>query len=118
MSKFLTTITVDNNHLYMKFSGVLDEHSTFGGDTLPAYDHMHLDLLEIGRITSKGIRLWKLWIAKLDQTKKYSFTQCSKSFIAHANLVPGMIPAWADVLSIELPYYCDICGRTFGVMIK
>ena len=107
-------MTVNGDAALIRFTGALDEGFELNGTLLAPYKSITLDLAAIGRVTSKGIREWILWVSRLDTSKSYKIIQCPRIFVTQANLVQGMIPDWMTVHSVEVPFYCENCEHSFS----
>ena len=117
MAQFAAALTENKATAQVLFSGILDETAVLEKLDLKKFTAVEIDLKNILRVTSSGLRLWRTWVSTLDQSKKYSIQSCCKTFVNQANLVAGLIPKWMDVKSVELPYFCEKCCDLFCVVI-
>jgi hypothetical protein len=70
-----------------------------------------IDLAEIQRITSYGVRDWVNWLNKLEKKgSKLVLVGCSPAIVAQFNLVADFTGR-STVKSIFLPYVCHGCDR-------
>lgn len=118
MAKFAAALTEINTTAHILFSGILDETAILEKLDLKKFAAVEIDLKNIERVTSSGLRLWRMWISTLDQSKKYSIQNCCKTFVNQANLIARLIPKWMDVKSVELPYFCEKCSDLFAIVIQ
>ena len=97
---------IDDNHL--KISGEIDEFSDFVNifDKFPK--EIWVDLKEVSRINSLGIRQW-LEAMRGCQSHVH-LMNCSESIIDAINLVPQFLGEHGRVESFEVTFICDECS--------
>jgi hypothetical protein len=99
-----------------QFCGQIDEEVVF-----PVVDNMPgevvIDLEKVSSINSVGIRAWIEWFSQFEQTH-FSFLKCPKSMVMQMNMVEGFLPEKSDVLSLEVPFYCEDCDEEKGVLFE
>lgn len=111
MSKkfFLGTNTVEDV-TFLKVSGVVDEDNTLAG-SLKKIDGrtVIVDLSEVTRINSCGVRDWVNWLNDLGaRGKRVIFVRCSPCIVNQINLVNNFVGG-GMVKSFFAPYYCPRC---------
>ncbi len=108
---FLGTHTVEDV-TFLKVSGVVDEDNTLGG-SLKRIDGrtVIVDLSEVTRINSCGVRDWVNWLNDLaSREKRVIFVRCSPCIVNQINLVNNFVGG-GMVKSFFAPYYCARCDR-------
>lgn len=89
--------------------GALDEHSRL--KELPSKiggSVVYLDLGEVDRINSCGVRDWMHMIAEMSHSARVVLTNCSPAIVAQLNFV-ARFAGDATIESILLPYVCPYC---------
>ena len=77
-----------------------------------------VDLSEVGRINSCGVRDWVNWIHALEaKGSEILLVDCSPSIVAQVNLVTNFT-GHGRIKSIYLPYYCESCNREDNVLYQ
>jgi hypothetical protein len=118
MDSFTATFTVKDASALVTMQGALDEDTDLENLNLKPYREIRFDLHGIQHINSVGARSWIHWVSNFDRSKKYSLSNCPTVFVNQANLILGIVPEWMGVESFELPYYCEHCSHSFGVMLE
>ena len=103
----------------LHIGGVIDEDnqlarslSKIEGDTAI------LDLSEVKRINSCGVRDWVNWVQTLEaRGKKLILEGCSPAVVAQINLVHNFV-GQATVKSFYAPYYCSHCDKEETVLLQ
>lgn len=97
-------------------NGVLDEKA----DLSPLYDHpftaINIDLENLRRINSYGIKVWILEIQKISKAQ-LTLQKCSMPFVDQMSLLPRFIGN-ARVKSIFLPYFCPECEKEISRCVE
>ncbi len=89
--------------------GALDEHS--GLKELPTKVNgqvVYIDLAEVERINSCGVRDWMQMIAAMSVNARVVLTNCSPAIVAQLNFV-HRFAGNAIIESILMPYVCPFC---------
>ena len=96
--------------VFVKLSGVIDEDNTLARTTQKlAGRTIVLDLAEIKRINSCGVRDWVNWLSDLHaKSKTVILARCSPCIVTQLNLVNNFVGS-AMVRSFFAPYYCAHC---------
>lgn len=104
---------------HFTISGDLDEKAKlptkqeFDGAKTLVFDFMGLRY-----ISSAGI---KAWIFLMEDVLKLGpvqihFIHCSKTVIDCVNSIEGFCPDRAQVLSFKIPYFCELCDKSFSIL--
>jgi hypothetical protein len=99
--------------------GVIDEDNGLA-DLLAQIPPLPLlvDLSEITRINSPGVRDWISWIARLEQQGiPLSFAGCTPPMVSQINLVSNFTGNGV-ILSLYLPYFCPKCDDDKRVLVE
>lgn len=101
----------------IRFVGSIDEDTNLD-EVLRSLPHvspsqlLDLDLADLERINSIGVREWILFLEKLSQLSPFQFSQVSQAFIEIANSVPTILgKKGTPVLRFAAPYHCPKCSR-------
>jgi anti-anti-sigma regulatory factor len=108
--KFNAEVTQRDDVTYIKLSGVIDEDNELGTlvDRLGAGTSV-IDLAEIERINSCGVRDWVNWLGKAEKKgAEMVLVECSPAIVAQINLVNNFVGNGA-VKSFYAPYFCPSC---------
>lgn len=97
------------DQIFLSFSGAIDEDSIF--PPTPKQKKVSVDLENIERVNSCGIREWVSWFKGFSQNQEVFLQNCKKVIIDQVNAVDGFLISNARVLSFYVPYYCDGCGH-------
>ena len=105
----IATNTVEDV-VFVKLSGVIDEDNTLARTTKKlAGRTVVLDLAEVKRINSCGVRDWVNWLSDLHaKGKSVILARCSPCIVTQLNLVNNFVGS-AMVRSFFAPYYCAHC---------
>lgn len=95
---------------FVKLSGVVDEDNALDRATRRiTAPTVVIDLAEVQRINSCGVRDWVNWLGELDELgKQVILTRLSPCIVTQLNLVNNFIGR-ARVRSFFAPYYCPGC---------
>lgn len=109
----------DEDLIYLRFSGAIDED--FAGkelaDKLTAR-MVVLQLADIQRISSFGIREWIDFIQALDQkTDHIVLVECAQKIVDQINMVANFTGS-GKVFSFYAPYRCDECDTEQRVILQ
>jgi hypothetical protein len=104
---------------YVKLGGVIDEDNELGElvDKIPAGTAV-IDLGEIERINSCGVRDWVNWLTKLEGNGARSvLVECSPAIVAQINLVNNFTGSGV-VKSFYVPYFCPECDEEKVLLVE
>ncbi len=110
--KFQASVQQRGDMSYVKLGGVIDEDNELGDlvDRIPAGTAV-IDLGEIERINSCGVRDWVNWLTKLEGNGARSvLVECSPAIVAQINLVNNFTGSGV-VKSFYVPYFCPECDE-------
>src|SRR3954470_15040467 len=109
-AKFQASVQARDDVTYVKLSGVIDEDNELGtlGDKLGAGTAV-IDVSEIERINSCGVRDWVNWLSKAEKGgARVVLVECSPAIVAQINLVNNFT-GQGQVKSFYAPYFCPNC---------
>lgn len=110
--KFQASVHHRDEVSYVKLGGVIDEDNELTSltDKIPAGTAV-IDLGEIERINSCGVRDWVNWLGKLEaQHTRAVLVECSPAIVAQINLVNNFTGSGV-VKSFYVPYFCPDCDE-------
>jgi anti-anti-sigma regulatory factor len=117
--KFHAAVHQREDMTYVKLGGVIDEDNELGDLTerIPAGTAV-IDLAEIERINSCGVRDWVNWLTKIERGGgRVVLVECSPSIVSQINLVNNFTGTGV-VKSFYAPYYCPNCDREKVLLIE
>ncbi|MFT3696336.1 MAG: hypothetical protein QM831_24565 [Kofleriaceae bacterium] len=117
--KFQHTIQHRGDVSYVKLGGVIDEDNELGElvDKIPNGTAV-IDLGEIERINSCGVRDWVNWLSKLETNGTRSvLVECSPAIVAQINLVNNFTGSGV-VKSFYVPYFCPECDEEKVLLVE
>ncbi|MGK5091721.1 hypothetical protein WDW89_06845 [Deltaproteobacteria bacterium TL4] len=108
-------IRQEDSKFYLE--GVINEFAKFQ----PLFDfqgpQIILNLKEISRINSTGVREWINAIEKISDDIEILFEECPPVVVYQMTMIPNFT-ARAKVTSVYAPYFCSGCGEQKDVMIE
>lgn len=117
-TKFHSEIHRRDEVTYLKLGGVIDEDndlSALAPEVGPG--PVVIDLADVERINSCGVRDWVNWLARLEkQGGQPVLVECSPSIVAQVNLVNNFTGSGV-VRSFYAPYFCPKCDREKVLLI-
>jgi anti-anti-sigma regulatory factor len=117
--KFQSSIQHRADKSYVKLGGVIDEDNELADlvDKIPRGTAV-IDLGEIERINSCGVRDWVNWLSKLENNGTWSlFVECSPAIVAQINLVNNFTGNGV-VKSFYVPYFCPECDEEKILLVE
>lgn len=117
--KFQHSVQQRGEVSYVKLGGVLDEDNELGElvDKISSGTAV-IDLGEIERINSCGVRDWVNWLGKLEQKGTQSvLVECSPAIVAQINLVNNFTGSGV-VKSFYVPYFCAECDEEKVLLVE
>src|SRR5436190_8794698 len=117
--KFQAAVHHRDDISYVKLTGVIDEDNELGDlvDKIPPGTAV-IDLGEIERINSCGVRDWVNWLSKLEQNGTRSvLVECSPAIVAQINLVNNFTGNGV-VKSFYVPYFCPECDEEKVLLVE
>ncbi len=117
--KFQASVQHRGDMSYVKLGGVIDEDNELGElvDKIPSGTAV-IDLGEIERINSCGVRDWVNWLSKLEYNGTRSvLVECSPAIVAQINLVNNFTGNGV-VKSFYVPYFCPECDEEKVLLVE
>ena len=117
--KFQASVQHRGDVSYVKLGGVIDEDNELTDlvDKIPAGTAV-IDLGEIERINSCGVRDWVNWLSKLETNGTRSvLVECSPAIVAQINLVNNFTGNGV-VKSFYVPYFCPECDEEKVLLVE
>jgi anti-anti-sigma regulatory factor len=117
--KFQASVQHRGDVSYVKLGGVIDEDNELGDivDKIPNGTAV-IDLGEIERINSCGVRDWVNWLSKLEGGGTRSvLVECSPAIVAQINLVNNFTGNGV-VKSFYVPYFCPECDEEKVLLVE
>ncbi len=117
--KFQATVQHRGDVSYVKLGGVIDEDNELADlvDKIPTGTAV-IDLGEIERINSCGVRDWVNWLSKLENNGTRSvLVECSPAIVAQINLVNNFTGSGV-VKSFYVPYFCPECDEEKVLLVE
>lgn len=117
--KFQAAVHQKDDVTYVKLGGVIDEDNELGELTerIPPGTAV-IDLAEIERINSCGVRDWVNWLTRVEkQNTKVVLVECSPAIVAQINLVNNFTGGGV-VKSFFAPYFCPNCDREKVLLVE
>ena len=100
-----------------KIEGVIDEFSDFSSifDS-PNNGHIWIDLADVSRINSSGIRIWMQSTMNIKAT--LHLYNCSMVMVDQFVMIPSLVNAKRLVESFFVHFVCDQCGGETREIVK
>ncbi len=117
--KFQATVHQREEVSYVKVAGVIDEDNELGGlaDKLGGTTAV-IDLSEVERINSCGVRDWVNWLGKVEKAgARPVLVECSPAIVAQINLVNNFTGSGV-VKSFYAPYFCPNCDLEKVLLVE
>jgi anti-anti-sigma regulatory factor len=117
--KFQSSIQHRGDLSYVKLAGVIDEDNELTDlvDKIPVGTAV-IDLGEIERINSCGVRDWVNWLSRLETSGTRSvLVECSPAIVAQINLVNNFTGS-GIVKSFYVPYFCPECDEEKVLLVE
>src|SRR5580765_3299023 len=117
--KFQASVQARDEVTYVKLSGVIDEDNELNtlADKLGSGTAV-IDVSEIERINSCGVRDWVNWLGKAEKGgAKVVLVECSPAIVAQINLVNNFTGNGV-VKSFYVPYFCPECDEEKVLLVE
>ncbi len=117
--KFQSAVQHRGEVSYVKLGGVIDEDNELGElvEKIPNGTAV-IDLGEVERINSCGVRDWVNWLSKLETNGTRSvLVECSPAIVAQINLVNNFTGSGV-VKSFYVPYFCPECDEEKVLLVE
>ncbi len=111
-AKFSSELAAQGGVVSLKLRGVIDEDNELTGiESQLSAGVTVLDLADIERINSCGVRDWVNWLGRIEKLgARLVFVNCSPAIVAQMNLVHNF-SASGIVKSFYAPYFCPRCNK-------
>ena len=111
-AKFSSELAAQGGVVSLKLRGVIDEDNELTGiESQLSAGVTVLDLADIERINSCGVRDWVNWLGRIEKLgARLVFVNCSQAIVAQMNLVHNF-SASGIVKSFYAPYFCPRCNK-------
>ncbi len=117
--KFQAAVHHRDEVTFVKLSGVIDEDNELSDltDKIPAGTAV-IDLGEVERINSCGVRDWVNWLGKIEGNgSSVVLVECSPAIVAQINLVNNFTGNGV-VKSFYVPYFCPECDEEKVLLVE
>jgi anti-anti-sigma regulatory factor len=117
--KFQSSVQHRGDVSFVKLGGVIDEDNELNdlAEKIPQGTAV-IDLGEIERINSCGVRDWVNWLSKLEYNGTRSvLVECSPAIVAQINLVNNFTGSGV-VKSFYVPYFCPECDEEKVLLVE
>jgi anti-anti-sigma regulatory factor len=118
-SKFQASVTQRDDATWVKLAGVIDEDNDLGGlaEKLGSGTAV-IDVSEIERINSCGVRDWVNWLGRAEKNgANVVLVECSPAIVAQINLVNNFT-GQGVVKSFYAPYFCPNCDIEKALLVE
>ncbi|KAB8033494.1 hypothetical protein [Fluviispira multicolorata] len=96
---------------YVSIAGIIDENANFSDLTNRKTDILYIDLKDVARINSSGVRKWVNAIEMLKEVELH-YINCACSVVDQLSMVPEFIGRKCTVESFDAEYACETCNNT------
>ncbi|APJ03759.1 hypothetical protein [Silvanigrella aquatica] len=96
---------------YVAISGMVDEHADFSPLFNKNLEKLFLDLKNVNRINSSGVRRWVIALEKLRDVELH-YINCSFSVVEQLSMVPEFLTKKSHVESFDARYVCENCNTS------
>lgn len=102
----------------LRLHGAIDEDADFSDvlETAKKYPDLRIDLAEITRINSVGVREWVNFIRALDDRRSVVLEKCVPVVVTQLNMIANFAGT-ARVASVYAPYVCEECGHEESILV-
>ena len=106
MSRCQVTVTKVNEAIEYRISGCIDDTLTNFSSLFSGEPDLFINLEEVTAINSFGIREW-IKLMRMLKNARIQLTHCPKLFIDQVNMVSGVLPENAQIVSFYVPYFSE-----------
>jgi anti-anti-sigma regulatory factor len=96
------------DELVVKLAGSIDEGTDLSDLFSLQGNKIAIDLEQVERITSSGVRHWVHFITTICKKHQVVLERCSSPFVQLGNVLSNLTNR-AKIVSVMLPYFCDVC---------
>ena len=111
MSDFKVSVEFTELGRTLILSGPIDETSNFSLLDSMETPPVVLDVENVTRVNSIGIRNWIIWINKNAKGKQLHFHNCPKVMVDQINVVHSFLPPGSLIESFKVPFACQACDK-------
>jgi hypothetical protein len=79
--------------------------------------HVRLELRDIERINSCGVREWVYFMRLLPRACRIDLDECPPAVVSRLNMISNFA-GHAQIASVRAPYICETCGHEQGVLVQ
>ena len=100
--------TTESGHRRLSLRGEIDENADLEPLLALMRDDVELDLADIRRINSCGVRVWVRFMRDLDDALRVTLSRCAPPVVDQLNTISNF-RGRAEVASFLAPYICQSC---------
>src|SRR6185312_11256922 len=104
-----SSFQIEVNHMstysVVQISGPIDETAVF--PELRSEGRINVDLSQVTRINSVGIRSWCLWIQRFRSPADIVLIGCPVFMVTNFTAIKGFLSRRCRVFSFEIPFYSE-----------
>jgi hypothetical protein len=108
--RFRTTRAAAAGRTLVVVSGTIDEQADLVGALSELSGAVELNMRDVWRINSSGVRAWLEAIRLLSQRADLTFIECPPVFVEQLSMVHGLLGA-GRIESFYVPMICPACGE-------
>ena len=101
---------------YVSISGMVDENADFAPLFTKKNNVLFLDLKQVNRINSSGVRRWVLALDKLRDIELH-YLNCSFAVVDQLSMVPEFLTKKSFVESFDTRYVCENCNTSYTITL-
>ncbi len=105
----------DGGTCRLAIGGEITEEARFDA-MAPIQGRLVVDLGEVSRINSCGVREWIHFIKGIPEGTEVSFERCPPVFVAQANMIANFLGR-GRILTFVAPYFCEKCQRSVDFLL-
>jgi anti-anti-sigma regulatory factor len=108
---FSWTVDVKGGITQVALKGDITERADFSRLLPELSEDLILDLADVQRINSCGLREWLSFVRALEGSgKRFALERCSVPVVAQLNMISAF-PGGGSVRSVYAPYFCPQCNE-------
>ena len=104
--------------VFVRLSGGIDEDARLDrlAGELAGQRAVRLDLADVVRINSCGVREWVRFMRSIPRETKLTLESCSPIVVSQVNMISNFA-GHAHIVSVKAPFACTACGYEEDVVI-
>lgn len=106
------------NGVKVTLTGRITEDSDFSLMPTQADAPITVDLQNVTRINSCGLRFWVIWMNEIGKDTEVTLQNCPQWVVDQINILEGFVGNKTVVESFYVPYYCEDCEISESVFKK